>query len=50
MKKEEIFRLLGVSDEIELKSLLNCKSFEYADILVEIEKKVKLLFLGIIIG
>ena len=31
MEKEEIFRLLGVSDETELKSLLNCKSVEYAD-------------------
>ena len=31
MEKEEIFRLLGISDETELKSLLNCKSVEYAD-------------------
>lgn len=31
MRKEEIFRLLGVSDETELESLLDCKSVEYAD-------------------
>ncbi|PJH78741.1 hypothetical protein [Streptococcus thermophilus] len=31
MGKEEIFRLLGVSDETELESLLDCKSVEYAD-------------------
>lgn len=35
MRKEEIFRLLGVSDETELKSLLNCKSVEYADVITE---------------
>ena len=35
MRKEEIFRLLGVSDETELESLLNCKSVEYADVITE---------------
>ena len=35
MRKEEIFRLLGVSGETELESLLNCKSVEYADVITE---------------
>lgn len=35
MRKEEIFRLLGVSDETELESLLDCKSVEYADVITE---------------
>ena len=30
-----MFRLLGVSDETELESLLNCKSVEYADVITE---------------
>ena len=35
MEKVEIFRLLGVSGETELESLLNCKSVEYADVITE---------------
>lgn len=35
MRKEEIFRLLGVSDETELESLLDYKSVEYADVITE---------------